>query len=314
MEAPVTVAVLSGGVGAARLLRGVQQVVAPEAIAAIVNTGDDVILHGLHISPDIDTIIYTLADAVNPETGWGLAGETWQAMSMVERYGGVSWFNLGDRDLGTHLYRTHRLGEGATLTEVTGEIARAWGLGVNIVPMSDDRVQTRVTVPDDGEIGFQEYFVERRHGVPVSAVRFAGAEAAALSPAAASSLATADVVIVAPSNPLVSIAPLLAVPGLRDAVVARRATTVAVSPIVGGKAIKGPAEELLRGLGHEASAVGVATMYRDIASVLVIDQVDAEYAADIEAIGMRCIVTDTIMSSPGVSASLARHCLDAVSA
>jgi LPPG:FO 2-phospho-L-lactate transferase len=199
----VRVAVLCGGVGAARFLAGLLQVVEPTDVTAIVNTGDDVILHGLHISPDLDTVTYTLAGATDAERGWGLAGETWQAMEGLRRYGGVDWFNLGDRDLATHLYRTHRLSEGAGLAEVTAEIASAWGLSLQVLPVTEDPLRTMVTVADEGEIGFQEYFVRRQHSVAVTSVRFAGADDARPGPGVLDALSDADVVVIAPSNPVV---------------------------------------------------------------------------------------------------------------
>ena len=300
------VAVVAGGVGAARMLRGLVQVVDPATITAVVNTGDDVELHGLHISPDIDTITYTLAGAVNPETGWGLVGETWQAMEALGRYGGVTWFNLGDRDLGTHLYRTQRLQEGATLTEVTGEIVAAWDLGLTLVPMSDDPVRTMITVVDEGEIGFQDYFVRRHHDVEATAIRFAGVEDADPSPAALAALADAERVIIAPSNPLVSIAPVLAVPGLRAAVEARRGDCVAVSPIIAGTTVKGPADRLLTELGHDASVVGVARLYAPLAAKLVIDEADADLADAVRAEGIEAVVAPTMMYGPPEAAALAR--------
>jgi LPPG:FO 2-phospho-L-lactate transferase len=300
------VAVVAGGVGAARMLGGLVQVVDPATITAVVNTGDDVELHGLHISPDIDTITYTLAGAVNPETGWGLVGETWQAMEALGRYGGVTWFNLGDRDLGTHLYRTQRLREGATLTEVTGEIVAAWDLGLTLVPMSDDPVRTMITVVDEGEIGFQDYFVRRHHDVEATAIRFAGAEDADPSPAALAALADAERVIIAPSNPLVSIAPVLAVPGLRAAVEARRGDCVAVSPIIAGTTVKGPADRLLTELGHDASVVGVARLYAPLAAELVIDEADADLADAVRAEGIEAVVAPTMMYGPPEAAALAR--------
>ena len=300
------VAVVAGGVGAARMLGGLVQVVDPATITAVVNTGDDVELHGLHISPDIDTITYTLAGAVNPETGWGLVGETWQAMEALGRYGGVTWFNLGDRDLGTHLYRTQRLREGATLTEVTGEIVAAWDLGLTLVPMSDDPVRTMITVVDEGEIGFQDYFVRRHHDVEATAIRFAGVEDADPSPAALAALADAERVIIAPSNPLVSIAPVLAVPGLRAAVEARRGDCVAVSPIIAGTTVKGPADRLLTELGHDASVVGVARLYAPLAAALVIDEADADLADAVTAEGIEAIVAPTMMHGPPEAAALAR--------
>ncbi|HEY5886161.1 MAG TPA: 2-phospho-L-lactate transferase [Acidimicrobiales bacterium] len=302
----MTVAVVAGGVGAARLLGGLVQVVDPASITAVVNTGDDVELHGLHISPDLDTITYTLAGAVNPETGWGLIGETWQAMEAVGRYGGVTWFNLGDRDLGTHLFRTQRLREGAGLTEVTAEIVAGWGLGLHVVPMSDDPVRTMITVVDEGEIGFQDYFVRRHHDVVATDIRFAGASTARPSPQALAALATAERVVIAPSNPLVSIAPVLSVPGLRDAVEARRADCVAVSPIIAGTTVKGPADRLLTELGHDASVVGVARLYAPLAARLVIDEADADLADAVTAEGIEAVVAPSMMYGPPEAAALAR--------
>ncbi|MGI9603929.1 MAG: 2-phospho-L-lactate transferase, partial [Acidimicrobiales bacterium] len=230
---------LAGGVGAARMLSGLQRAFDPSQLVAVVNTADDVVLHGLHVSPDLDTVVYTLAGAVNPDTGWGLVGETWQAMSALERYDGITWFSLGDQDLATHLYRTQRLTEGAPLHVVSGEIARAWDLELTVLPMTDDPVRTMVTVPGEGEIGFQEYFVQRAHSVAVTAVRFAGADQAVPAPGVLDAIAEAEAVVIAPSNPIVSIGPLLAVPGIEAALAARRDQVVAVSPIVGGKALKG---------------------------------------------------------------------------
>ena len=273
------VVTLAGGVGAAKLLTGLIRAHPPHELLAVVNTADDTVLHGLHISPDLDTVVYTLADAVNPDTGWGLAGETWQAMDALDRYGGITWFRLGDRDLATHLYRTHRLGEGADLTTVTAEIATSWGLKLTVLPVTNDRIETRVTTADEGEIGFQDYFVRRRHDVEVSAVRVAGSDRALPSPGLVDALGAARLIVIAPSNPIVSIGPVLEVPGVREAVAARRDAVVAVSPIVGGAALKGPADRLMRELGHESSVVGVARLYRDIASTLVIDEADAHLAA-----------------------------------
>jgi LPPG:FO 2-phospho-L-lactate transferase len=306
------ITVLAGGVGAARFLRGLVEVVPPADITAIVNVGDDLVLHGLHISPDLDTVTYTLAGAINTETGWGLEGETWQAMANVERYGGSSWFRLGDRDLGTHLYRTQRLADGASLSAVTAEIARAWDLQLRLLPVSDDPVRTMVTIEGEGEIGFQDYFVGRQHSVAVTSVRFAGADEARPAPGVLDAINDADVVVIAPSNPIVSIAPVLAVRGLRDAILARRSHTVAVSPIVGGAALKGPADRMMRELGHESSVVGVAGLYADIASVLVVDDVDAALSGAVEAEGMECLVVPTIMSSPAAASALARATLAAV--
>jgi LPPG:FO 2-phospho-L-lactate transferase len=306
----------------------------PAEITALVNTGDDMVLHGLHISPDVDTVTYTLAGLDNRQTGWGLAGETWSAMEALEALCGQAWFRLGDRDLATHLYRTQRLSEGASLSEVTAELASARGVAVRLVPISDDPVRTRLTLaehrgggtapsagderaptgsdgPEPVEVPFQHYFVRLGHAVPVRAVRFEGAGAAKPAPGVLEAIATATRLVVCPSNPLVSIGPLLAVPGVRDALVARRHDVVAVSPIVAGAALKGPADRLLTELGHESSAVGVARLYSPWAGTLVIDEADAGLAPEVEAEGVRCVVAPTVMSSPERAAALGRVVLDA---
>ena len=297
---------LAGGVGAAKLLTGLIRVHPPSDQLAVVNTADDTVLHGLHVSPDLDTVVYTLAGAVNPGTGWGLAGETWQAMDALDRYGGITWFRLGDRDLATHLYRTHRMDQGADLAAVTAEIAAAWGLELAVLPVTNDRIETRVTTVDEGEIGFQDYFVRRRHDVSVTAVRVDGATAAQPAPGLIEALAAARSIIIAPSNPIVSIGPVLGVPGVREAVAARRDAVVAVSPIVGGAALKGPADRLMRELGHECSVVGVARLYQDVAATLVIDEVDAHLAHDVESTGVACVVAPTVMDGVESAAELAR--------
>jgi LPPG:FO 2-phospho-L-lactate transferase len=293
-------------VGAARLLTGLVQLVPRDELTAIVNVGDDVELHGLHISPDLDTITYTVAGAIDPGRGWGLAGETWRAMEALERYPRArAWFNLGDSDLATHLYRTDRLRAGATLSEVSGEIAEAWDLPLRLLPVTDDRLQTRVTVAGEGEIGFQEYFVQRHHDVAVESVRFDGDDAARPAPFVLDALHAARRVVVAPSNPIVSIEPLLAVPGVREAVEARRGDAVAVSPIIAGAALKGPADRLLRELGHDASVVGVARLYAPLVGTLVIDEADAERFGAVEAEGLRCVVAPTVMHGPDDARALA---------
>ena len=311
---------LAGGVGASRFLRGLCSVVDPATVAAVVNTGDDVVLHGLHVSPDLDTVTYALAGAVHPEQGWGRAGETWAVMEALEGLrpaaprastAGLTWFRLGDRDLATHLYRTQRLREGAALSEVTAELARAWGITSRLLPMTDDPVETRVVVEDEGEIGFQEYFVRRAHAVAVRAVRFAGAEQARPAPGVLEAVAQAERVVIAPSNPLVSIAPVLAVPGIDEAVAARRDDTVAVSPIVAGAALRGPAARLLAELGHEPSVVGVARLWAPWASTLVVDEADAALAPAVEEEGVRCVAAPTVMRGPDEAAALARVVLKA---
>ncbi|MEX1217848.1 MAG: 2-phospho-L-lactate transferase [Acidimicrobiales bacterium] len=318
------IAVIAGGVGAARMLRALLTVLDAREVTAIVNVGDDLELHGLHISPDLDTVTYTLANAINAETGWGLTAESWQARDMLEQLGGVSWFGLGDRDLGTHLFRTQRLGEGADLATVTAEIAAAWNLGLTLLPATCDRLRTMVTLaaddlpdqnlaplPAGSEISFQEYFVQRQHSVPVASVRFDGAEDCSPAPGVLEAIATADQIIIAPSNPIVSIAPVLAIPGIREALTARRSDVIAVSPIIAGAALKGPAGRMLVELEHEASVTGIALLYRDFAGTLVIDTADAQSASAIEHTGLSCIVTETIMSKPGVSESLAHAVLSA---
>jgi LPPG:FO 2-phospho-L-lactate transferase len=315
-----TITVLCGGVGAARFLRALRMVVDPAQVTGIVNTGDDTVLHGLAISPDLDTITYTLAGAIDPVRGWGLTGESWRAMEALGRYAAVrpsgstaapTWFNLGDTDLATHFYRTARLAEGATLTEVASEIALAWGLPERIVPMTDDRVATLVELASGPTVSFQEYFVKLRHDVPVRAVAFDGASAATLQPTARTAITDADAVVIAPSNPIVSIGPMRSLTDVDGLLSARRSSVVAISPIVGGAALKGPADRMLVELGHDASVVGVARLYREIAATLVIDPVDAHLSAAVEAEGMRCVVVPSVMTTPDIGATLARAALDA---
>jgi LPPG:FO 2-phospho-L-lactate transferase len=314
------ISVLAGGVGAARFLRGLLAAVDPGEVTAIVNTGDDTVMHGLSISPDLDTVTYTLAGAIDPERGWGLRNETWTAIGALARYetqrpagsrAGERWFGLGDQDLATHFYRTTRLAEGAPLSVVTAEIARAWELALRILPMTDQPVRTRVSTPI-GVLDFQEYFVGHRHALEVSAVEFVGAHEAVPAPGVLESLAGAEVVVIAPSNPLVSIGPIRALAGVDLALSARRDTVVAISPIVAGSALKGPADRMLTELGHEASVVGVARLYAPVCGTLVIDDADAHLAADVERTGMRCVVTPTIMKDLELSARLARTTLEVV--
>ena len=324
------------------MLRGLAAVVGQAAITAVVNTGDDLVLHGLYVSPDIDTVTYTLAGASNDETGWGLAGESWTVMGSLQQFndpGGLggadlTWFNLGDRDLATHLFRTGRLAAGATLSQVTAEVAHRFGVAARLLPMSDSPVETRVTVelgdhvrPFGGlrarggsgapagtglvEIGFQEFFVGLRHSVDVKNVRFDGIELAQPAPGVIEAIEAAEVVVICPSNPIVSIGPVLAVRGIADAVARRRDDAVAVSPIIAGKALKGPADRMLASLGHEVSVVGVARLWAPLAATLVVDEADSELAAEVEAEGMRCVVAPAVMSGPSEAANLARTVLGA---
>ncbi len=276
------------------------------------------VLHGLDISPDLDTVTYTLAGMDNRETGWGVAGETWAVMDELARLGGEDWFRLGDRDLATHLFRTGRLRAGEPLSTVTAELARRRGIGVRLLPVTDDALRTRVTLaetsplgPPGTEVGFQDYFVRLRHEVAVRAVRFEGAEAARPAPGVMESLGGADAIVVCPSNPVVSIGPVLAVPGVREILVARRAQVVAVSPIVAGAALKGPAGRLMAELGSESSVVGVARLYAPWVGTLVVDEADSPHAAAVEAEGVRCIVAPTVMSTPERAEDLARVVVDA---
>ncbi len=307
------IAVLAGGVGAARFLEGLVRVVPPEEIVVIGNTGDDAIIHGLHVSPDLDTVTYTLAGVSNPETGWGIAGDTFRTMDALDRYGSATWFRLGDLDLATNLYRTERLVSGTPLSEVTAEITRAWGIGFRLLPMSDDSVRTVLTLSSGEEIEFQEYFVHRGHTEAVRSVEFKGVADAQPAPGVIDALNRADAVLLAPSNPVLSLGPILALQGVAVMLQKRREHVVAVSPIVAGRALKGPADHLLEELGHESSARGVARLLSQVAENFVIDVSDAPLEEDITAEGMRVLVTETVMTSPGVAADLARRALGLVS-
>jgi LPPG:FO 2-phospho-L-lactate transferase len=307
---------LAGGVGAARFLRGLVRVVSPEAVTVVVNTADDEVFHGLYVCPDLDTVTYTLAGAEHPEQGWGLAGETFVTMDALDRYGQDTWFRLGDRDLGTHLYRTERLAEGASLSEVSAEIAAAWGVVPRLLPMSDDRIATRVTVRrDDGAtevLAMQEWFVRERANPPVVAVDFDGIETARPAPGVLEALETAETVLICPSNPIISIGPILAVPGVREVLKRRRDRVVGVSPIIAGAPVKGPADRLMGPLGIEVSCVGVAREYAEFCGTLVIDSGDEHLAREVEAAGVHAVVADTLMTDARVAAALAQHTLDAV--
>ncbi len=290
----------------------------PADITAVVNVGDDMELHGLHISPDIDTVTYTLAGMDNRDTGWGVAGETWNVLAELTSLGGEDWFALGDRDLATHLFRTGRLRAGEPLGAVTAALAARRGVAVRLLPVTDDVLRTRLTLaeastlgPAGTEVSFQDYFVRLRHEVAVREVRFDGADSAEPGPGVLEALEQADLVVVCPSNPIVSIGPLFAVAGVREAVTARRDHVVAVSPIVAGAALKGPADRLMAELGAEPSVVGVARLYAPWVGTLVIDAADATRAAEVEAEGLRCVVTDTVMSSPEKAIALARSVVDA---
>ncbi|MFY9607341.1 MAG: 2-phospho-L-lactate transferase [Blastocatellia bacterium] len=306
------VTALAGGVGASKFLVGLGDVMPAEDITVIGNTGDDIELFGLRICPDLDTVIYTLAGMVNQETGWGLVGDTFESLNWLRRYGEASWFNLGDRDLATHLYRTNQLRLGTSLTEVTDKIRCSLGVRSRVLPMSDAYTPTRV-VTDEGEMHFQEYFVRRRCEPRVTEIRFDGIESSLPATGVLDAILEADVVIVCPSNPVISIGPILAVPGVRDALRRTQATVVGITPIIGGRALKGPTADMLRDLGHEVSATGVAGIYRDFVNIFVVDEADAASKPRIEMFCRRVVVTNTLMSGFQEKQALARLVIERAS-
>ena len=303
------VAVLAGGVGAARFLEGLIRVVPAENVTVIGNTGDDLELHGLTICPDLDTVAYTLAGLSDPECGWGLADETFHALEALRRFSEDTWFQLGDRDLATHIFRSSLLRGGFPLSEVTVWVARALGVASTILPMSDSPVRTWLDT-DIGQLDFQTYFVKNHSKPTVRGVEFVGADEAAPAPGVLEAVTQADAVVVAPSNPIISVGPILAVPGIRDALRATSAPVVAVSPIVGGKAIKGPAAAMMTSLGHGASATAVAGLYEDFLNVFVLDDVDAGSRAEVEELGMRTVVCPTMMMGIAEKEALARAVME----
>ena len=297
---------LAGGVGGAKLADGLLAALGAE-LTVIVNSGDDLSLHGLAIWPDHDTVTYTLAGLDDDERGWGLANETWTVMDRLAELGEATWFRLGDHDLATHLWRTDRLRAGARPTAVALELSRRMGIAATILPMTDDEVRTDVRT-DDGWLEFQEYFVHRHQAPDVHEVRFRGAAGATATPEVLAALEAAELIVIAPSNPIVSVGPILAVDGIRAAVEAARrrwVPVVAVSGIVGGRALKGPADRMLASLGHEPSALGVARLYAELADGFVLDGLDAGLRPDIEALGMATLVTDTIMADDASRARVA---------
>jgi LPPG:FO 2-phospho-L-lactate transferase len=303
---------LAGGVGAAKFVRGLAQQVEPRRLTIIVNTGDDEHFYGLHVSPDVDTVTYTLAGLVNRANGWGLAGDSFKALPALGRLYGKPWFNLGDQDLATHLYRTERLGQGATLSQVTAEIARRLGVKAKLLPMSDERVHTHVRLKGRDAIPFQEYFVKGRARGGIEAIELRGLEDAHPAPGVLEAITSARAVILAPSNPFVSLGPILQLRGVREALKSVRSRVAAISPIIGGKTVKGPADKMMRGLGHEVSVLGVARLYRDFVGVFVLDQVDRRYQNPIAEAGLTAVVADTIMTTPAKAARLASVVLDAL--
>ena len=303
----MNVAVLAGGVGGARFLKGLLAVVDPTTVSIVGNVADDVEVLGLHVSPDLDTVLYTLTGLADDERGWGRAGETWNALTTAAEIGGESWFRLGDRDIGLHLVRTQLLHEGVPLSEVTERLAHAYGLECGLLPATDDPLRTFVETPA-GTFPFQTWFVARGHRDEVDAVHFAGAPEAEPAPGVLEALDEADVIVIAPSNPYVSIAPILAVAAIRQAIERRRVPCVAVSPLIGGRAVKGPADRMLVRLAGGATPAHVASAYEGLIDALVIDEADAP--AELPA-GVRAVVTRTLMSDDGAGRRLAQAVLDA---
>ena len=304
------IVVLAGGVGAARFLQGVVQVVPQEQITVIVNTGDDRDFYGLHVSPDSDIVMYTLAGLVDETHGWGVRGDTYNTMQQLTQYGEEDWFMLGDRDLATHIHRTHLLLAGKTLSEVADNIRTRLGLGLRILPMSNSPIATHIKTPA-GLLHFQEYMVKRRTIDEVQDVVFVGAQEAKPAPGVLDALKEADAILLAPSNPIVSIGSILSVPGIHDVLHETSSMVVAVSPIIGGAPIKGPADKLMSGLGLDVSAVGVARRYRDFLDVMVIDEQDKHLVDAIEDLGIPTVVTDTIMRDSATKKALAQTVLQA---
>jgi LPPG:FO 2-phospho-L-lactate transferase len=304
------ITILTGGTGGAKFVQGLMRILPPEQLTAIVNTGDDLTWWGLHVSPDLDSITYALAGILSRERGWGIEGDTFTCLERMRQLGAPAWFQLGDRDLATHLRRTQLLTV-RTLTEATSEIASEMGVCARILPMSDDRVETRVLTAA-GDLSFQEYFVRERYRVPAKGVRFVGAERAQAAPGVVEAIRDAAAVLVAPSNPVTSIGPILSVPGIREALRETRALVAAISPIVGGAAVSGPAAELMKTQQMPASIAGVAEAYKDFLDALIADERDRPHSAAVEKLGIQVTFTNTIMDSDEAKTELARAVVSAV--
>jgi LPPG:FO 2-phospho-L-lactate transferase len=303
------VTVLSGGIGGVKLVEGLQELLDPDVLSVICNTGDDQEFWGLHVSPDVDTVLYTLSGLINRDQGWGLDSESFQALELLERYGEPTWFKLGDRDLATHILRTEWLREGQRLTEVTAELARRLGIACAVIPMSDDRLRTVVVTPD-GELDFQEYFVRRRFETPVDEVRFDGATLALPSPEALAAILGASTVMIAPSNPIASIGPMLAIRGLKEALAQATGMRIAISPLIGGEAVKGPTVPMMQAAGLPITPVGVAQAYEGLLDAIVIDRQDVAFKPALESEGLRVLVTNTLMEGFEGRLRLAAEVLD----
>jgi LPPG:FO 2-phospho-L-lactate transferase len=309
MWGAIKVTALAGGIGAAKLLIGLAAIIDQHQMTVIANAGDDIYLHGLRVCPDLDTVMYTLAGVVDRERGWGVQDDSFECLRWLGRYGVAEWFNLGDRDLATHIRRTERLRGGASLCEVTGELAGALGVKCRILPMTDSYTPTMVET-DEGRMHLQEYFVGRRCEPVVHGIEYEGIQEASPGRGVIEAIAEADAVVICPSNPFISIGPILAVPGVREALSDARQRVIAVTPIVGGRAIKGPAAVMMRSLGHEVSAVGVARIYRDFAGTFVLDEKDGQMATVVQEIGMRPVVTNTMMATEAEKRRLAEVILE----
>ncbi|HEY8740206.1 MAG TPA: 2-phospho-L-lactate transferase [Candidatus Dormibacteraeota bacterium] len=302
-------AVLSGGIGGVKLVEGLRELLPADAMTVICNTGDDLEMWGLHISPDVDTVLYTLSGLVNRDQGWGVDSDSYQALEMLQRYGEPGWFLLGDRDIGTHLLRSKMLREGRRMSEVTQELAQRLGIASRVLPATDDSVRTFVLTPD-GEMDFQTYFVRRRFEPPVEEVRYRGADDALPSPEAAAAVLSANTVVIAPSNPVASIGPMLAVRGFREALAQARGLRVAVSPLIGGEAVKGPTVQMMEATNFPATPIGVAQAYEGLIDALVIDRQDVAYKPELEEFGLSVLATDTLMEGFEGRLRLAAEVLD----
>jgi LPPG:FO 2-phospho-L-lactate transferase len=310
---------LAGGVGAARFLRGLVELVDPKNLTVIVNTGDDIDLYGLHISPDLDSVAYGLAGVNDPERGWGIQDDSFRCLESLERYGGPVWFRLGDADMATHLYRTWRMRSGVSLTNTTAEITRAWGIETTVLPMSDDRVTTRVVVEDPAtsarlDLHFQEYLVQRGAKDRIAGVYYDGAEQASPAPGVLEAIHSADGIIVCPSNPVASVGPILAIPGIRQSLASFPNKVVAVSPLIQGEPVRGPADQMMEAVGLEATCIGVADAYRDFIHAIVIDFADSDAAPEIEALEVEPIPAQTLMRGVPQAKALAKTVLRALEA
>ena len=303
------IAVLSGGVGGVKMVEGLCELLPGDAITVVCNTGDDMELWGLHISPDVDTVLYTLSGLVNRDQGWGVDSDSYEALEMMKRYGEPAWFLLGDRDLATHILRSNELRQGRRLTDITIDLAERLGIGARVVPATDDAVRTMVLTPD-GELDFQTYFVRRRFEPPVEEVRYRGADDARPSPEAAAAVMAADLVVIAPSNPIASIGPMLAVRGFRQALEGARGFRLAVCPLIAGEAVKGPTVAMMEAANLVASPLGVAQAYQGLVDAIVIDRQDVAYTADLQDAGLKVLVTDTLMEGFEGRLRLAAEVLD----